>query len=646
MLSPKRFLTRVYSFLYVSRESVKNINNAAPAKDARVMELDGDKFHYPPPPNGIPFVNVEDLLKKHKSLLDRVQFSTSDNQKHFEQWYMPVVMAYARFVHLLPASENSHHSLPGGMLAHGLEVGLAAMLKADRAIMGMHKTPEKRIVYEKKWKLAVFIAAISHDIGKPLSDVLVHDNNGNQWSPYLSSLIDWGETFHSEYYVISWNSNRHKQHESLTTTALNMIMSTDIKNYLYDGSPEILSLLMDSIYGVDNQMRRIVVDADHESSTLDVKRNPARTSDMRYGIPVSVHIKDAITKLLATLKDDQINNVSSIVYFLRDGVYLRWPDALSEIQNNLPEKHMVGIPSSAPQFADLLIDTGLAKSGEGLFSSRLRTWRITEASGEVRDGWFLKLASIDVFVDSFAFEPIDGGTWVPSTSDKPNAPKAIVLENNEEDKSEASEPMPLSGGGDRISKQAFDKWGNIGEILYNMVKDYLGGKIKSGLGEPIVLEEKDLPLLWSYVQSQGTPAKSIIDEARALKIIKQSEGTKPLHSIDGNQYLVLNEVVRSELKVILSNAAVAESSQSNFSPALMNLDLFKLTDEAIKEGDKTVPEFIDDESGRLLDLDAWVNWLHVKTGNSLINIKRSVNRNVHIDYFVVMQGQKKYLRID
>lgn len=637
-----------YKFLYGNVSIPKKMDSkdglgSTKVIKARVAEQNLDRFHYPPPPNGIPFISVEDLLTKHKKTLDRIQFATGDNDKFFETWYMPMVYSYAKFVHLLPASENSHHALPGGMLAHGLEVALSAMLKADRAIFGMHKVPEQRIPYEKKWKLAVFIAAISHDIGKPLSDVLVHDDKGNQWSPYLASLYDWGISSSASYYVITWNRNRFKQHEAMATEALNYILNTDIKNYLYDGSPEILTLLMSAISGSENQIRSIVTLADQESSALDAKRNPMRVSDMKYGVPVALHLKDAIAKYLNGLNGNDVNTDNGHAFYLSDGLYLKWPETMAKIMEYFPTHQMIGVPTSAPQFADVLIDANLAKAGEGLFSSRMRTWRITDINGQVREGWFLKLAQWDVFVDVFDHETTKGGTWVP-TSNGANAAQKAQDDSDVVDVIAISENIKDIG---RISKTPFEQYGNIGEILFNLLSDVHSSKSKTGIGEALILDAKDLPILWSYAQTQGIPAKTLMDEVRALKIHKPFDGTKPLHPIDGKQYLVLNEEVRELVRLSLESAAVGkEPSSTVFSDELMNFDYIKLTDDAIKAGDVSIPEFIEDENGKLLEVSAWVQWLNKKTGTSQFLIQREILKNVNIEYFVVTQDQKRYLRVD
>lgn len=609
---------------------------------ARMAEPDIDRFHYPPPPNGIPLLDVSSIIERHKKTISRIQFATGDNEAFFSTWYAPLILSYAKFVHLLPASENSHHALPGGMLAHGLEVALSAMLRADRAIVGMHKVPEQRIPYEKKWKLAVFIAAIAHDIGKPLSDVLVHDEKGNQWSPYLDSLYDWGVSIGAKFYVITWNRNRYKQHEAMATEALNYILNSDVKNFLYDGSPEILTLLMSAISGAENQIRTIVTQADQESSALDAKRNPMRVSDMKYGIPVALHLKDAISRYLSGLNKIDVNTDNGQVFYLSDGLYLKWPDAMPLIMEHFPTQQMMGVPTSAPQFADVLIEAGLAKAGEGLFSSRLRTWRITDSHGSVRDGWYLKLTAWDTFVDSFDHQSIKGGIWVPKTED-------IVEQSSLDEKSGEDHNDGVSGDiqiSTKILKTPFEKYGNMGEILFTALGDLQQGKIKSGLGEPIILDAKDLPLLWSFVQSQGIPAKIIMDEVRALKIHKPFEGTKLLHPIDGKQYLVLNEEVRELVKTILESSKSTDSASNVFSDELMNIDYIKLTDEAIKAGDTSIPAFVEDENGKLLEVSAWVQWLNRKTGTSQFLIQRAILKQVSIEYFVVTQDQKRYLRVD
>ncbi len=92
----------------------KQDSKSAPANDSK---------------NGIRLVfTAEKLLApRHRQiLLQEIQGFVSIPAKHYRALFETAIRNYASFVQELPASEIHHHSAPGGMLDHGLEVTKAA----------------------------------------------------------------------------------------------------------------------------------------------------------------------------------------------------------------------------------------------------------------------------------------------------------------------------------------------------------------------------------------------------------------------------------------------------------------------------------------------------------------------------------------
>ena len=91
-----------------------------------------------------------------------------------EQWRThasPIIERYANFVHLLPASENHHHRGAGGLFRHGLEVAYWSLLGAEEKVFSWDEAPSRRAQLTPRWRLAVMLAGLCHDVGKPMSDV-------------------------------------------------------------------------------------------------------------------------------------------------------------------------------------------------------------------------------------------------------------------------------------------------------------------------------------------------------------------------------------------------------------------------------------------------------------------------------------------
>lgn len=90
----------------------------------------------------------------------------------------PVIAAFAEFVQLLPASESHHHAEPGGLFTHTMEVANFALDYRRGQILPKGAPPEAIGEQAHRWTYAVFIAALLHDVGKPIADVRVQLRKG------------------------------------------------------------------------------------------------------------------------------------------------------------------------------------------------------------------------------------------------------------------------------------------------------------------------------------------------------------------------------------------------------------------------------------------------------------------------------------
>src|SRR5438445_3912683 len=77
---------------------------------------------YPGRGNAIPAAPPEYLLESQDGLIRQLRQTLGTPREEFAQLVMPVLLRFANFVHLLPASESHHHCGQGGLLRHGLEV--------------------------------------------------------------------------------------------------------------------------------------------------------------------------------------------------------------------------------------------------------------------------------------------------------------------------------------------------------------------------------------------------------------------------------------------------------------------------------------------------------------------------------------------
>ncbi len=356
-----------------------------PAGDALSMN---DVPRYPPYAEGLPVVGVEKLLGSQAVLIDQLRTPLGQNKAQFAQRTRPVLLRYAAFVHLLPASEAHHHRGAGGLFRHGLEVALRATLLTEDLLIGMDMEPVDRRRVEPIWKFAVFLAALFHDVGKPVGDLSVTDRAGNtEWNPMEESLVAWAQTHELERYFLHWRRGRHKQHEELAMYIAPGMIGRDTRSYLRDGGPAILQAVVAALAGKnDGIIHPRVQQADEESTERDLRTNPGVPSaggGADLGVPVENHLRDAMRRLLAA-KRWKANQAGARVWVFDDGVYIVWSAAVTDITNLLREDKIPGIPRDKDVLADILIERGVAVPRETETGPK-RYWRIAPALLQ-RDG--------------------------------------------------------------------------------------------------------------------------------------------------------------------------------------------------------------------------------------------------------------------
>ena len=86
--------------------------------------------YYPNRGLGVLAAPPEYLLETQQKLIREIKQASSLSYDEFDSFILPVITNYARYVHLLPASETDHHSDLGGLFRHGLEVALIACRRA------------------------------------------------------------------------------------------------------------------------------------------------------------------------------------------------------------------------------------------------------------------------------------------------------------------------------------------------------------------------------------------------------------------------------------------------------------------------------------------------------------------------------------
>ncbi|MDH5570907.1 MAG: TraI domain-containing protein [Gammaproteobacteria bacterium] len=327
---------------------------------------------YPATSNGLPVQELDEIIHTHMPLITDIDNLLQSQSGDFHRFIRPVLNAYADLVHLLPASETHHHHYLGGLFKHGLEVCYLAASKTEQ-----ESSNEKFQENLPKWVFSTFLAGLMHDIGKPLSDYSVTNDDGSiQWDPYSSCLLTWAKKESLSNYHIHWYKNRNNRHKLFSVLNVNNIITPQLNAYLNQSGSCYKAAIMGSILGVNpsSPISKNVRWADKESVRIDLKKRIQSECNVSGRITLEETVFDAIRNLA---KHSQINRPGSIIWRSESSVYIVWNKAIEEVYNTLGYGRLSSIPNNHDILADILIERGFAipPSSDNPFN-HVRYWNI------------------------------------------------------------------------------------------------------------------------------------------------------------------------------------------------------------------------------------------------------------------------------
>lgn len=220
----------------------------------------------------------------------------------WERDLLPAVHAYAALVQLLPASESHHHAHAGGLLAHTLEVVLAAVTWRNGCLLPQGAPAEHIDAQRDYWTFVVFFAALLHDVGKPLTDLRVEWRRAGsaqavRWLPMGGSLLDCG----AQEYRVGFTPKRERDyaaHQRMGVLLLQRVAPVTALSFLAR-EPQALQALTRFLQGEDRDsaVARLVRRADQASTA----RALAQGSRARFASATSVPLAELLTQALQDL---------------------------------------------------------------------------------------------------------------------------------------------------------------------------------------------------------------------------------------------------------------------------------------------------------------------------------------------------------
>ncbi len=259
----------------------------------------------------------------------------------------------------LPASEKHHHSEPGGLYRHSLEVAHKALEEFEGDIIMEPRSDGSIDSFRSsrnrpRWQYATFIGALCHDLGK-VFDLDVR-GKGETWSPIHDRYCEFGRRIKTP--VASWDPDReHGEHAERSGRLLHHVLSPEDVGYL--GRPRVEHLYRclaeGHSKGMASLLSQLVKQAD-QASVEQAQPAIAARPDSKIGLLIQ-----AFQELI---RDGQmwINIPGAQVWVDGGKTAVVVPVAISMARDRLKERDIALPPNT--NLYNMLRSAGLVESDE------------------------------------------------------------------------------------------------------------------------------------------------------------------------------------------------------------------------------------------------------------------------------------------
>lgn len=316
------------------------------------------------PPSGIARTSASEALSSFEDLVSRIRLCFGISREMFETQVHPLLLRYAAYVHLLPATADSHHCSPGGLLRFGLEVAFFSLQGTDAHIFSGRSTISVRRHLEPRWRLGTFIGGLCSELHRPLSHLTATDPSGSAWPACIVPLCEWLASRGEDRYFVRWHRHLACESRGLGLFALPMVVPPATLQFLAEDNAVIVPHLLASISGVAlYREHNVLDDLVRRASALVIDRDLQGRSDTegttRFGPHIVRYLVDGMRHLVANDSAWAPNREKSRVWLSNEGLFLVWPQAASDVQRLLEAHELAGIPKTAETILDFLQDAGV-----------------------------------------------------------------------------------------------------------------------------------------------------------------------------------------------------------------------------------------------------------------------------------------------
>ena len=282
------------------------------------------------PADQLPILRFDDLIERTgtRGYIHQMEDRTGFAPESFRRDCLPLLRQIAEFVQLFPASECHHHALEGGLLIHLLETAAYALHFREGLELPVSAPPEERERLKHRWTYGVLLAALLHDIGKPLVDlrVMLHGSDartGTPWRAFAGAVTDAPGATHYTVDFASPNERDYDEHRRLGYSLAQGFVPRHARLWLAE-DPELMRELAAYLSGEppDGAIAGIVRRADAESVRQDLRHGPRTRFASARTVPLVDRLTEALRRMLAEGGHLPLNKPGAAGWVHRGDVWL------------------------------------------------------------------------------------------------------------------------------------------------------------------------------------------------------------------------------------------------------------------------------------------------------------------------------------
>jgi integrating conjugative element relaxase (TIGR03760 family) len=309
-------------------------------------------------PGILPVLPVEKLLDAHAGHLVNLKELAGLSEPNFDRFYKTSIHNFARLVQLLPASEVHHHASPGGMLAHTLDVCVIALKLRRSYVLSTSNNAEDVSAEQDIWTYSIFLAALCHDLAKPVVDQIIdiydRDHKSHKWLPWANFLDEQGEWYTCQFV----RKRQYQLHEKASPLLIHRIIPPYGMEWL-SSNQTIFTQCLASVSG-DNEnalsIGEIITLADSKSvaNNLGAESSQITASATRVK-PLHEKMLTALRHLLLE-GELPLNRNGAAGWIKGDACWLVSKRTIDAIRDQLTKEGHSGLPSKNGRMYDILQD--------------------------------------------------------------------------------------------------------------------------------------------------------------------------------------------------------------------------------------------------------------------------------------------------